>query len=58
MAITPEEFEKEMCEIWEKQGGDPEAAHGAMDDLMAKVLCQLGYGEGLNFWDKQEKWYA
>lgn len=29
-----------------------------MHDLMAKVLVELGYGDGIAIFDKQIKWYA
>jgi len=38
--------------------GDFEQSHSAMDDLMAKVLVELGYGEGVAIFRKQKKWYA
>ena len=55
---TPEEFAAQMQKIHETMGGDEEAAHRAMDDLMAKVLIELGYRDGVAIFDKQYKWYA
>ena len=55
---TPEEFTKKMQQIFDDFGGDEEAAHGEMDDLMCEVLIELGYKEGIEIFDKQEKWYA
>lgn len=58
MATTPEEFAAQMQEIRNTVGGDEEAAHSEMDSLMAKVLVELGYRDGIAIFDKQEKWYA
>lgn len=55
---TPEEFAEQMQKIRDTMGGDAEIAHGKMDDLMAKVLVELGYRDGIAIFDKQEKWYA
>lgn len=32
--------------------------HRAADDLMCALLGHLGYGEGVEVFDKMEKWYA
>ncbi len=55
---TPEEFAKQMQQIFDDLVGDEEAAHGEMDDLMSKVLIELGYKDGIEIFNKQEKWYA
>ena len=54
--MTPEEFAKEMKNIQEKC--DTEDGHIAMDDLMCKVLCQLGYEEGIKIFVNTGKWYS
>jgi hypothetical protein len=38
--------------------GDTEVDHGNMDDLMAEVLTELGYGIGVAIWQHVERWYA
>ena len=58
MATTPEEFKTQMQKIRDTVGGDEEVAHADMDDLMAKVLVELGYHDGIAIFDKQAKWYA
>ena len=39
-------------------GTDCEAIHGAMDDRLVAELRSLGYGEAMDVYDKEEKWYA
>lgn len=58
MATTPEEFAAQMQKIRDTVGGDEEVAHSEMDNLMAKVLVELGYRDGIAIFDKQGKWYA
>lgn len=58
MKITPEEFKEKMLEIYKEKSGDEEVAHAMMDDLMADLLTELGYGEGIEIFNKQEKWYS
>ena len=55
---TPEEFAAQMQLIRDKMGDDKEVAHGAMDDLMGRVLIELGYGDGIAIFEQQGKWYA
>lgn len=55
---TPEEFEIKMQEIKNTTEGDKEMAHGKMDDLMAQVLVELGYGKGIDIFESQDKWYS
>jgi len=57
-ALTPEEFAVQMQKIRDTFGGDEEAAHARMDDLMVKVLVELGYRDGVAIFNKQDKWYA
>lgn len=56
--ITPEDFKVEMKKIARKLHHDKEVMHVEMDDLMCKVLKELGYNEGVKIFSKQEKWYA
>ncbi len=58
MTITPEEFYKQMKELHEKFGEDEEVAHSMMDDMICKVLMELGYQEGVDVFRNQAKWYA
>lgn len=54
--MTPEEFYKEMKKI--SKIGDREQAHGLADELMCKVLTQLGYKKGIDIYNSMEQWYA
>jgi len=56
--MTPEEFAEAMCEIFEENDGDPEGIHCIMDDLLCSTLESLGYGDGIKYFNKQDKWYA
>jgi hypothetical protein len=60
--MTPKEFLDAMKKIHEEQRHeqrhDCEVMHGQMDDLMGKVLKELGYTEGVDYFDSVEKWYA
>jgi hypothetical protein len=58
MITTPKEFAAQMQKIRDTVGGDEEAAHADMDNLMAKVLIELGYRDGIAIFDDQGKWYA
>jgi hypothetical protein len=55
--MSPAEFAERMRKIAEVVG-DPEMSHGEGDQLMTDLLCQLGYGEGSDVFDKMPKWYA
>ena len=54
---TPEQF-REMMKRISKQCYDIEVAHVDMDTLMMSVLIELGYKDGVEIFDQQEKWYA
>jgi hypothetical protein len=56
--MTPTEFADAMMKIARTSSGDPEAAHGNADDLLCKVLTELGYGEGVKVFEGMDKWYA
>lgn len=56
--ITPEKFKYEMRKIREEFGDDEEIAHSRMDKLMCMVLVELGFMDGVEIFDKQNKWYA
>jgi hypothetical protein len=53
---TPEEFEREMAHARDDE--NEEAAHGDMDAIMCRILCELGYGAGVDQFNAQQKWYA
>ena len=52
---TPEEFAQMMRN---QVSGDNEGAHAEMDELMVELLRRLGYGEAMDVFEKQDKWYA
>ena len=57
-ALTPEEFAAQMQKIRDTVGGDEEIAHARMDYLMARVLVELGYRDGVEIFNRQDKWYS
>lgn len=54
--ITPQKFAEEMREL--ANDWDEETGHICADDLMVKVLNQLGYGEGTEIFEGMSKWYS
>lgn len=56
MAMTPQEFRDKMSDALDNW--DTETAHANADDLMCRVLRELGYGEGVDIFESTPKWYA
>lgn len=59
--MTPEEFRDKMRAIFAEDKDsypDLEASHANADGLMCELLRQLGYGEGVEIFEKADKWYA
>ena len=54
--MSPAEFKEEMLKI--SENGDIEVRHGDADTLMATVLRELGYQDGIDIYDDMEMWYA
>ena len=54
--ITPDEFRLLMKDI--ANNSDTEEAHYEADKLMLTLLETLGYGQGVDVFDKMGKWYA
>lgn len=54
--ISASWFAKEMRRI--ERNNDTETAHIFADKLMCEVLCGLGYGEGVDVFEKMDKWYS
>jgi hypothetical protein len=54
--MTPDEFKARMEEVL--LVGSCEYRHEDADDLMCEVLRSLGYGDGVDIFEKMEKWYA
>jgi hypothetical protein len=53
--MTPEEFRDKM-NIMQSLG--QEEGHMSMDDLMCELLSALGYHEGVEIFEKFDKWYS
>lgn len=58
LKTTPQEFRREMELIKYANSDDLELVHVKMDDLMCRVLDELGYGEGVNVFEQTTKYYA
>ena len=56
--MTPEEFWLKMCTLQTKYNNNPEILHIEMDELMCKLLCELGYGKGIDVFKRAEIWYS
>lgn len=60
--MNPEEFAEKMKELSERKSEyssiDVEINHADMDELMCKVLEELGYGEGVEIFRNTYKWYS
>ncbi len=54
-AMTPDEFHEKMLEL---ETHDPEMFHIYADELIVKLLIQLGYGAGAVIFRDHEKWYS
>lgn len=54
--ITAEEFKNKMMEI--AIPGDPEIAHQMADVLLCRTLRELGYCEGIDIFEKIDKYYS
>jgi hypothetical protein len=52
------EFKDAMETIQTNYGADPEMAHSHMDALMGDLLFSLGYGDGVEIFRAQRKWYS
>ena len=59
--ITPQEFAEQMKDISEMEnsyGRDPEMSHIKADEFIIEVLTELGYGDGAKIFDNMPKWYS
>lgn len=54
--MTKEEFYHEMLRLNEID--NPEYFHSEADELMCKLLIELGYGAGVEVFLDAEKWYS
>jgi len=53
--MTPEEFAKAMERIASQR--DPAYSHVQADAAMCIILRDLGYGEGITYFENMRKWY-
>lgn len=53
---TYDYFKKKMAEI--ASDDDTETKHYEADQLMAAVLVQLGYDDGVKIFNSMDKWYS
>jgi len=56
--MTPEEFKAKVQELILTWNRDPENGHGRYDELIEKLLIELGYEEGVKLVQDQTFWYA
>lgn len=56
--VTPEEFFNIMKKIHDNDKGYEENWHADMDNLMCRVLTDLGYGDGVDVFYDTDKWYS
>lgn len=54
---NPDKFKSELEAIIERENIDDGTRHARMDELMCKVLTDLGYGEGVAIFEKTPKYY-
>lgn len=55
---TPLEFLKEMQDIESDKDAGQDDRHRWADTVMCDLLRSLGYGEGVEVFEKMKKWYA
>ena len=58
--ITPDDFNNIMLKI-EKEyghGEDEEEFHLEADELINQVMRELGYGDGMDIFVRNPKWYC
>jgi hypothetical protein len=56
--MTPEDFEAKMKEFAASSEHDAEAGHVCADELMCRVLRELGYSSGVEIFENMFRWYA
>ena len=55
---TTENFKEAMVKAKQKWDDDTEMSHIEMDSIMCDLLKHLGYGEGVEVFKAQKRWYA
>lgn len=56
--MNPKEFYEKMLQLKNDFGGDEEAVHINMDNLICELLSVLGYGDGVEVFNETGKWYS
>ena len=56
--MLPNEFKSRMQRLSEDYADDPEILHREADNLICQLLSDLGYGEGIDIYNKMDIWYA
>ena len=56
--MSPKEFLDAMQTIAQYNESDPDGSHSEADDLMCRVLKQLGYGVGVSVFENMDKEYS
>lgn len=56
--MNPEEFYEKMLQLKNDFGDDEEEVHSRMDELMCDALSALGYGDGVDIFNRTNKWYS
>jgi hypothetical protein len=41
-----------------QESGDTEIAHAGADEVLCRLLTELGYADVVAEWEKVDKWYA
>lgn len=54
--MTPDEFRDKLTEM--AQDIHKCDRHVDADNLMCQILRSLGYGEGIDIFEKMDKWYS
>ena len=54
--VSPATFAEQIKRIIDEAGDDFERAHSELDALLCRVLVQNGYAEGVQLYQKAEKW--
>lgn len=56
--VSPMEFKARMAEIRDGDEYSMDDRHACADDLMCEALSALGYGEGIEIYNRMEKYYG
>lgn len=54
--MTPQDFTQVMARIESKSKADPEQAQALADDLIGKLLRQMGFAAGAEIYERMERY--